>query len=494
MPLMLPFPVWHVRFHRRGWAPSGDAPELGPTCERRDCHLFDENEPERCYEGGFDPALFDGDPRVKEVGRAWYFTDDDLWHAAPDAELPRRPRGRLIESPMGRALLYTDRETALEEVAAVCPPTALVLRLSREAPEPLRRLARAVLDTDDNGRDTIQALGVLADALEEAGHADASAVRALHEAGPTRPETADDATDGDPTALTVETGPAVEAVAVTPDGRLLAAASWDRTVRVWRADAGARLHFWMLKQKATALAASPDGRRLAVGDGSGGLAVRDLETGAEAWSVRTRRQGVLDVAWSPAGAVLATTDGANSVSFWDVATGEKVRRWPGHEGGVTGLAFSPVGNLLATAGADDAVRLRNLTTAAETAVLAAEGAAPRRVVWSADGRRLAATGDGRPVVLVWEVPAGGRGATARPLRRLEGGSGLGVALSPDGRLVAASDDEGALVWEATTGRLLRHFKAGGSSTRPLAFTPDGRRLLAGCSDGSARLWDVSGLA
>jgi WD40 repeat protein len=141
------------------------------------------------------------------------------------------------------------------------------------------------------------------------------------------------------------------------------------------------------------------------------------------------------------------------------------------------------------------LRLWNVATGLETAVLAVEGLPLRRLAWSAGGRRLAATGEGSPaVVLVWEVPEGGRGATARPLPRLEGGSGEGVALSPDGRLVAATEDEGALVWEAATGRLLRRFKAGDSSTRPLAFTPDGRRLLAGCSDGGVRLWDVSGLA
>src|SRR5262249_26299375 len=205
----------------------------------------------------------------------------------------------------------------------------------------------------------------------------------------------------------------------------------------------------------------------------------------------TRRGGVNGLAWSPDGATLATADEKASVSLWDAATGAPGRRLSGHDGRATAVVFSPDGRLLASAGQDDMLRLWNVATGHETAVRAVAGVPIRQLAWSADGRRLAATGECPPgakaAALVWELPPGGRGATARVTLRLETGSGEGVALSPDGRLLAAADHDGALIWDGETGRLLRRFTSPGSSPKPLAFTRDGRRLLAGCSDGVVRL-------
>jgi energy-coupling factor transporter ATP-binding protein EcfA2 len=112
----------------------------------------------------------------------------------------------------------------------------------------------------------------------------------------------------------------VYAVAFNPNGRLLATAGLDRTVRLWDVATG-----------------QPHGQ--------------PLEGHTEA---------VWGVAFSPDGALLATTSYDRTVRLWSVATGQPHGQpLEGHTGGVHGVAFSPDGALLATAGADRTVRLWN---------------------------------------------------------------------------------------------------------------------------------------
>lgn len=103
--------------------------------------------------------------------------------------------------------------------------------------------------------------------------------------------------------------------------------------------------------------------------------------------------------------------------------------------------------------------------------------------FSPDGRLFAA-GD-TSGMLVWEVT--GR----RQPALLTGGGGRvrGVAFSPDGRLVVAAGDDGVEVWGVSSRHQLALLAGGGGGVRAVAFSPDGRLLAAGYKDG-VRLWDV----
>src|SRR5262249_43553762 len=67
---------------------------------------------------------------------------------------------------------------------------------------------------------------------------------------------------------------------------------------------------------------------------------------------------------------------------------------------------------------------------------------------------------------------------------------LSVAFSPDSKLVASGQDDGRIaLWDATTARLLRSWRAHDGSVLSLAFSPDGQQLASGGRDGTVRLWD-----
>jgi hypothetical protein len=150
----------------------------------------------------------------------------------------------------------------------------------------------------------------------------------------------------------------VRGVAFSPDGRLLATASTDRTARLWDSATGDRLR--TLTGHAAGIrgvAFSPDGRLLATGSIDTTARVWDPATGDCLRTVHTAV--VYGVAFSPDGRLLATASIDTIAKVWDSATGECLRTLTGHAESVDGVAFSPDGRLLATASIDRTAKVWN---------------------------------------------------------------------------------------------------------------------------------------
>jgi WD40 repeat protein len=113
----------------------------------------------------------------------------------------------------------------------------------------------------------------------------------------------------------------VNAVAFSPDGKVLASGSYDETVQLW-----------------------------------------DATTGAWKQTLEGHSDCVKAVAFSPDGKVLASASDDNTVRLWDATTGAWKHTLEGHMDSVNAVAFSPDGKVLASASGDKTVRLWNATT------------------------------------------------------------------------------------------------------------------------------------
>jgi dipeptidyl aminopeptidase/acylaminoacyl peptidase len=272
---------------------------------------------------------------------------------------------------------------------------------------------------------------------------------------------------------------AVNMVAFSPDGRLLATAGDDNSARVWEVASGRERRRLLHGNKVYGVAFSPDGRLLATAGWDESARLWDTTS----WQERDRITGdtMWDVAFSSDGRLLATA-GTIDVRIWDVAS---VREWISVSARITawGVAFSPDDRLLASAHNDSVARLWEVASGQERRRFA-HGDRVSCVAFSPDGRLLATAGDDNSARL-WEV-ASGRESTLLP----HDDKVRAVSFSPDGRQLATGCfDDSARLWEVASGRERARLPHG-STVSSVAFSPDGRLLACGSWDASAVLWSL----
>ena len=108
--------------------------------------------------------------------------------------------------------------------------------------------------------------------------------------------------------------------------------------------------------------------------------------------------------------------------------------------------------------------------------------------WSPNGDRIAVAGPADSV-LAW-----GTAKFDLVLQARHGGTVPCVAWSPDGRTIASGTSEGGVhLIDSAMGRELRSARGHSDEVRSVAFSPDGRYLASGANDGVVRVWSATGL-
>jgi RNA polymerase sigma factor (sigma-70 family) len=319
------------------------------------------------------------------------------------------------------------------------------------------------------------------------------------------------------------------ALAFAPDGKTLAAACRDHTLRlydaadgrevrpdgdqfcavdtaafgrdrdhVWTMGGDRKLRLWEATGKEVravettagepgCVAFSADGRLGATGGEKDHTArVWDLETGKELQRLVTP-DVIAAVAFSPDGRTLATANRWQraEVRLWDVGTGQPRHRLPApaEQGNwVLALAFTPDGRTLVGASNDGIIVFWDPDTGVETGPRLKHFQTCQRMVLSPDGRTLA-VGTMNGLVTLYETATGKERLRCRAWP---------FTFAPDGRLLAGG--EGALVslWDTATGEQAGRFHGHRGDVTALAFAADGTRLVSGSADTTALVWEVKG--
>ncbi len=272
----------------------------------------------------------------------------------------------------------------------------------------------------------------------------------------------------------------ITSVVFSNDGAYIASSGRDRAIKLWDAHSGEELHTFdagTSELDINGIIFSPDSQWLI--------------TPLTAWNVETydtaltlNRSG-LHVAVSPDGRLLAINGAHQPVKIWDTASGEVISTIAGSgEDNTFSLTFSPDGTLLAGSCSYGFVKIWDVESGELVIELDyGDGSDVHDLAFTPDGSRLLTGGTAHSMRL-WDT------ASWETIDSFSAEGVMGLAISPDGSLVAAVLEYSVKIWEIESGLVvasLRH----NTQILSVAFSADGSLVAVGAYDGNIYLWGIT---
>lgn len=276
---------------------------------------------------------------------------------------------------------------------------------------------------------------------------------------------------------------AVLAVAISPDGSLLAAAGNKGAVQFWNAGDGADRLLLAMGAPVRGLVFHPQGQGLATAADDGTVRLWQLPQPPRV--LAGHAQPVTVTAISPSGELACTSGNDRILRLWRMTDGGQVRAWEAHQQGVTAAVFHPTQPQLATADAAGQIRLWNLD-GMPLAEFYCPGGAVQTLSYNRSGTRLlSASADGS--LRIWEPPS-----TPPRSWQVHNDQATAVAILGGGtHVLSCGLDQSVRLLDAASGQQVRAFQGLGGAATALAASADETLVAAGSTTGTIKLWNLA---
>ena len=277
-------------------------------------------------------------------------------------------------------------------------------------------------------------------------------------------------------------------VSFSPDGKTIASASGDKTIKLWSLDGKLIKTLKGHSSEVSSVSFSPDGKTLASASGDKTIKLWSLD-GKLIKTLKSHSSKVSSVSFSPDGKTIASASGDKTIKLWSL-DGKLIKTLKSHSSKVSSVSFSPDGKTIASASDDKTIKLWSLDGKL-LKTLKGHSSEVYSVSFSPDGKTIASAsgnfGDRDNTIKLLSLDG-------KLLKTLKSHSSpvYSVSFSPDGKIIASASWDNTIKLWSLDGKLLKTFKGHSGPVSSVSFSPDGKTIASASGDKTIKLWSIDG--
>ena len=277
------------------------------------------------------------------------------------------------------------------------------------------------------------------------------------------------------------------------NGKLLASASKDNTIKLWEIKTGTLLRTYYGHSKdVRTVCFSPDGSIIASGGDDQGIKIWDTKSGNLIRVIRGHSGSINTICFSPDGIYIISGSSDNTIKVWDTNSGKLIKSLSGHQGFINSLCCTNDGLYIISGGSDASIKIWNLQTNKLVRTLKKHISSVNTVIFESNSKSIISCSNDNTII-IWNFDTGSIVQTLdSPEKHLSYINT--VACSFDGKyIVSGSADKTVKIWNMNTGDLIKTisgYKGHKESINAVCFSPDGKFILSASDDSSIKIWNV----